>query len=143
MNLNLIAGIIVLAITAAFGIQRDFSPMGGLFPDPVLIILGVLSVVLIVRGIRSPERANPFEGVVLSSLLVAVVLLGAWALSLGVAGFVLSGLVFFLATALFLRERPVRPIQVLADAGVSVLFVVGIYVAFTQVLLVPLPTIPF
>ncbi|WP_165874270.1 tripartite tricarboxylate transporter TctB family protein [Rubrobacter taiwanensis] len=143
MKLSLVAGIVTLVIALSFGLQRNFSPLGGLFPDAVLTVLTLLGIVMIIRGIREPARERPFAGIAASGLLAAIAILAVWVFSLGVAGFVISGLVFFLITALFLRERPVRIRVVLVDAAISTLFVVGIYLIFTRVLLIPLPQAPF
>lgn len=141
MNHKLISGAVVLSITVVFWLQRDYAnPLAGFFPDFILVTLAVLSVILVVQGLMRPDRSDPFEDTRLPSLLVGVALLVAWVLLLGPLGFFLSGIALFLATALFLREPPTRPMNVIVDSVAAVLLTGGVYFFFTRLLLVPLPS---
>lgn len=144
VNLNLVAGIVVLAVALVLWLQSDWTnPLVGYFPNTVLIVLAVLAIILIIQGLRRPERIVPFEGMNLSSLLIAVVLLVAWVFLLGPLGLLFSSLVMFLAVSLFVRGRPIRLKSVLVDAAVSAVFVIAVYLIFTRLLLVPVPPSPF
>lgn len=144
LNLTLVSGIVVLAVAVVFWLLRNWAnPLVGYFPNTVLIALAVFAIVLVIQGLRQPERIVPFEGMNLSSLLIAVILLVVWVFLLGPLGLLFSGLVMFLAISLFVREGPIRPKSVLVDAAVSAAFVIGVYLIFTRLLLVPVPPSPF
>ena len=102
------------------------------FPRMVLVLIGVLSLVLLVRP-REGE-ALP-RGRVAIRVIVTVLLLGVYAVILDSVGFVITTVLFLLAELLLIGVR--RPVLlVLVPLGVGV----GLFYLFRVFLDVPLPT---
>lgn len=144
---NILAGLIMVTVVIVFWVQRGYtSQYGGLFPDPVMIALGVLGLVLAGLGItrrttgaeEDAEARLPWAG-----LARAVGILIAWVASLTYLGYLVGGAVFFLGMALLMRtERPTAK-AVALDAVVAVAVVGLFYLVFTQLLTVRLPELAF
>lgn len=143
-NTDLIAGIVGLAVTAAFWLTLDpeMTRLSIMFPRAMTIIMGCISVVLVIKGFWKAERQDLFaEG---SNFRVAVTALHffVWGLAIPYLGFfvtsvcVMSSLIFYLARA----RRRYSP-KVMAGWVLVVIFVVGFfYSIFTKLLHVPLPS---
>jgi putative tricarboxylic transport membrane protein len=143
---NIVGGAAVLIVCLVFWVQRDYtSQYGGLFPDALLIVLAVLSLILIARGIFVRDESGwDTEGrLAPRDLGRAVVLLAAWVASLPILGYLVGGIVFFtLVAALMRTERP-RAKDIALDLVVGVGVVGAFYLAFTRLLYVNLPGLPF
>ena len=140
MRADIVCGAILIVIAGAFWVQRDYNDLiSGAFPDLVLIVLAVLGLGIIAKGVLRGER-GPGERQVNPRMLVIVsVLLATWAITMGLIGFTISGVLAFVAMALLVREgRPTRR-TIALDFAVGVVAVVGCFLIFTRVLLVPLP----
>lgn len=144
LNSDSVCGAIVLLLTLAFWIERSYAnPLAGYFPDFVLALLAIMSVVLIARGILKPPEDGTAEFPRFSRLAVAVALLAVWVALLSFLGFLAGGVVMFLAVSLYMRGRPLEVKGILMDAAVSVALVVVVHAVFTRILNVPLPPGPF
>lgn len=140
MRADIVCGAILIVIAGAFWVQRDYNDrLSGAFPDLVLAVLAVLGLVIIARGALRGDR-SPGERQVNPRMLVIVsVLLAVWAIAMGLVGFTISSVLAFVAMALLVRQgRPTRRTLAL-DLTVGVVTVVGCFLIFTRVLLVPLP----
>lgn len=139
---NIIGGFVVLIFCFIFWIQRDYtSDYGGLFPDVVMVVLAVLSVILIARGVlwRHESGWDTTGRLGYRDLGRALVLLIAWVISLPVLGYLIGGILFFTLVAVMMRtERPSLK-NIALDLGVAIAVVGAFYLAFTQVLYVTLP----
>lgn len=139
---NIIGGFAVLLLCLVFWVQRNYtSQYGGTFPDAVMVLLAVLSLLMIARGMLwRHESGWHHEGRLgFGDLARAVVLLVAWVASLPFLGYLIGGIVFFTLVALLMRtERPSWK-GVLLDIAVAVGVVGLFYLAFTEVLYVTLP----
>lgn len=144
-RINITVGAATVLIAVAFWIQRNHTTQfGGTWADPVIIGVGALGLLLLVLGVLrrrvggtgedGEEDALPVRG-----LVTAGVLLVAWIVSLPFLGYVISGVVFFLLTALAMRkERPgIRGL--LLDVVIAGVVVGAVYLVFTEVLYVRLP----
>lgn len=139
---NIIGGFAVLLLCLVFWVQRNYtSQYGGIFPDAVMVLLAVLSVLMIARGVLwRHESGWHHEGRLgFGDLARAVVLLVAWVASLPFLGYLIGGVVFFTLIALLMRtERPTWK-GVALDVVVAVAVVGLFHLAFTEVLYVTLP----
>jgi uncharacterized membrane protein len=138
-----ICGAILLGVSAAFWLQRDYNTRAdGLFPDVVLVVLALLGTWILLAGLfvrraqaggGSSRAANPRMFAAVSLLLMA------WAVALGLIGFTITSVLAYVAmTSLIRRGRPqLRNLAV--DTMVAVAVVAGCFFVFTRVLLVPLP----
>jgi hypothetical protein len=137
---DVVAGVILLVVTAVFWLQRDYgSRTSGTFPDLVLIGLAVLGAAIIVKGVRSGDRSRRPRATDLRLLAAAGVLVLLWGVLMGLVGFTISGVVAFVAMALLIREGRPTPRGIAIDAAVGVVVVVACFLIFTKVLQVPLP----
>lgn len=144
INQDSVCGTIVLLLVLVFWVERSYAnPLAGYFPDFVLVLLAIMSVVLIGRGILTPPQGEATEFPPFSRLTVALVLLAVWVLMLSFMGFLAGGVAMFLALSLYMRGRPVEVKGILMDAAVSVALVVAVHAVFTRLLNVPLPPGPF
>lgn len=140
INSDSVCGAIVLLLTLAFWVERSYAnPLAGYFPDFVLALLAIMSVVLIGRGILRPPEDGPAEFPRFSRLGVAMALLLIWVLLLSFLGFLAAGVAMFLVISLYMRGWPLEVKGILMDAAVSVVLVVAVHAAFTRLLNVPLP----
>lgn len=137
---NVVAGLLLVAMSAVFWLARDYTTrFGGILPDPVLLLLAVLGVVLAVLGLTTRRAEGLSERVPLLGLLRAVGVLVGWVAILPVLGYLLGGFVFFLGCALLVRDRRPRLRDVALDVVVAAITVGGFYLLFTRLLVVPLP----
>ncbi len=137
---DIIAGAFLLAVVAAFWVQRDFNgKLEAAFPEFVLISLSALAVVIIVLGVLRGDRTPGRRDVDLRFLGAAIAVVLAWAVGVGVIGFTITGVIAFAVMAQLIRRgRPQVP-RLALDAAVALVVVVGVFLIFTRVLLVPLP----
>jgi hypothetical protein len=140
MRADIVCGAILIVIAGAFWVQRDYADrISAAFPDLVLIVLAVLGAVIVAKGFLRGDRGPGERQVNPKMLAIVSVLLAAWAILMGLIGFTISGVLAFLAMALMIREgRPTRR-TIALDLTVGVVTVVGCFLIFTRVLLVPLP----
>lgn len=140
MRADIVCGAILIAIAGVFWVQRDYADrISAAFPDLVLIVLAVLGLAIIAKGVLRGDRA-PGERQVNPRLLAIVsVLLVAWAILMGLIGFTISGVLAFITMALLIREGQPNRRTIALDLTVGVVTVVGVFLIFTRVLLVPLP----
>lgn len=137
---NVISGLAFVVFAGVFWVQRDYtSEFGGLFADPVIIVMAVLGLVLALRGLVQRGPSEHKSDVPLAGVIRAVLLLVAWVALLPTLGYVVDGLVFFVLAALLMRDHRPSLKGLALDVGVSVGVVAVLYVVFTWVLVVQLP----
>lgn len=139
---NIVSGLAMVILALLFWSQRDYtSQYGGIFPDMILILLGLLGLVLAALGAlgRGPSERDDREPVPPLGLLRATALLVAWVATLPILGYLAGGIVFFFITALLMRKERPQLKGVVLDLAVSVGVVLAFYLVFTQVLVVRLP----
>lgn len=150
VGLDTVCGAVVLLAAMVFWLQGGYTnPLAGYFPNTILLAMAAMAVVLIVRGIVRPSGAEddsdaeaPDE-VRLGGLAKAAALLAVWVLVLWFLGYLISGVIMFAVVSLSLREAPLSLRTVLMDIAISVVVVGGVYLAFTNLIFVPLPPGPF
>lgn len=137
---NVISGLAFVVFTGVFWVQRNYtSKFGGLFADPVIIAMAVLGLVLALLGLVQRRPSEHKSEVPLAGLIRAVLLLVAWVALLPTLGYVVGSLVFFVLTALLMRDHRPSLKGLALDVGVSVGVVAVLYLVFTWVLVVQLP----
>lgn len=148
-TINIAVGVVTIGIAGAFWIQRNHTTeFGGAWADPVIIAFAALGLLLLVFGVLrrkvggadagEEETALPVRG-----LVTAGVLLVAWIAVLPFLGYVISGVIFFLLTALAMRRGRPGIRGLLLDVLIAVVVVGAVYLIFTEVLYVRLPGLAF
>lgn len=137
---NVISGLAFVVFAGVFWVQRNYtSEFGGLFADPVIIVMAVLGLVLALLGLVQRRPSEHKSDVPLAGVIRAVLLLVAWVALLPTLGYVVDGLVFFVLAALLMRDHRPSLKGLALDVGVSVGVVAVLYLVFTWVLVVQLP----
>ncbi|MGO1509976.1 MAG: tripartite tricarboxylate transporter TctB family protein [Actinomycetaceae bacterium] len=145
-KVNVLVGLVVVGVAGLFWSQRSYTTaQGGTFPDPVILVLGALGVVLVVLGLLGREIGGgddqDLERLPVLRLVVAVAVLTAWILTLPYLGYVVGGMIFFVLTALLMRrERPTWK-GVLLDVVVAVVVLLLFNYVFTEFLYIRMPTL--
>jgi hypothetical protein len=142
MNTDLVGGAIGLVLTIAFWYGRgQWSPLSAMFPNAVLVALGVLSVALLIKAFIRPEVRPVFaEGNRTRIAVTAVALLG-WIWIIPMLGFYLASLGVFTALTIYIASssRRVRAREVGIWVAIIAAEIAALHVIFVQVLGVPLP----
>lgn len=140
MRADIVAGAILLAVTGVFWMQRDYtSRTSGNFPDMVLLVIAALGIVIIVQGIRKGDKERAPREVDPRMLGAACALMLVWGTLMGLIGFTISGVIAFVVMALLIRRGRPTAQTLLTDSAIGAVVVVGVFLVFTRVLLVPLP----
>ncbi|MGD8252551.1 MAG: tripartite tricarboxylate transporter TctB family protein [Desulfobacterales bacterium] len=143
LNADLIVGCFttVLAIVV-YAVTRDISPLGIVFVNTVLVIMGVLSAVILVKGFVRPERLKFFESAMERNNVVAGVgILLVYLIFLPLVGFLPASYVFYFAFNTYLTDdNRFATRNLIQSAVISVLVVTAFYFIFHHFLEVPLPT---
>ena len=143
-NTDLIAGLVGLGITAAFWFTLDpeMTRLSKMFPRAMIRIMGLISVLLVIRGFVKPDRRDLFAEGSNRRVIVTVLHFFAWGAAIAHVGFfassviVISSLVYYLALA----TRRVS-FKVMTGWVAIVVFEVGLfYMVFTRLLHIPLPS---
>ena len=142
INTNITSGVIGLVLTAVFffGLE-DISWMSILFPKTMVYIMGIISVILVVRGFINPSRDRIFSVGSNARWMVTGVLFFLWVLLMPVFGFFVSTVVFMTAIVGYLARARMRVTigKFLVWVPIVVAEVTFFYLIFTKVLYVPLP----
>lgn len=142
-NADRISSIAILGLCAYFWIEsRRFTMFGLLFPQAVVIALGLLALaLLIVSFFRKREKVKALEqtGVKYLNIIAAGLLLIAWTFFIKLLGFVVTSAVFFSVIAIMFDSRKKTALYLLKKIAVVVATVGFFYLFFSKVLLVPFP----
>ena len=142
-NTDLTAGIVGLAVTAAFwfSLDQEMTRLSIVFPKAMIRIMGCISAILVIKGILKPERSDLFSEGSNVRVIVTVAHFFAWGVAISYVGFfvssvvAISSLVYYLALA----GRRVSA-KLMAGWFMIVCFEVAFfYLIFTRLLHVPLP----
>ncbi|GGO84181.1 C4-dicarboxylate ABC transporter permease [Marinobacterium nitratireducens] len=141
------AALFIATGVGAYVETQDMSAMGAVFPGTIAVIMVVLAVILAFQQLRLPRGQKvSVEGHELDApresnirRILAVVVLGAWAVLLPVLGFCVSSLLAFIAlTANATFERPSKK-EIVVNLLSAVVIVGGFYLLMTEVLLIRMP----
>jgi hypothetical protein len=143
LNADLIIGGFIAAVAIlAYAVTRDVSRLGIIFVDYVLVIMGVLSTVILVKGFIKPERLKFFESTVeRNNVLTGVAILLVYLIFLPLVGFLPTSYVFYFAFNTYLTDEDrFSTRNLIQSAVISLLVVTAFYFIFHNFLEVPLPT---
>lgn len=143
LNADLIVGCFTTALAiVVYAVTRDISPLGIVFVNTVLVIMGVLSAMILVKGFVRPERLKFFESAMERNNVVAGVgILLVYLIFLPLVGFLPASYVFYFAFNTYLTDdNRFATRNLIQSAAISVLVVTAFYFIFHHFLEVPLPT---
>jgi hypothetical protein len=143
INTDLAAGLFGLAFVAVFWFGRGrLSMLSAAFPDTILALTALVSVILLGKGLARPDVRNLFEEGDRKRLVVVSVMLFAWWWLIGWLGFVVGSVLVFLALVWYLAiaQRQVGPWQIAFWFAVVVVEVGFFYLVFSRLLNIRPPT---
>lgn len=136
-----ISSLIILGICAYFFVEaKEFSPLSGLFPKVVLVILGTMSIMLFVATFVRKDDGSVFDSASFRHIpsLFSLLLMVCWGILIPVSGFLVTSLVFFPLITVYL-DRNTSGRKKLSRIAVVVGVTLVFFLFFTQVLYVPFP----
>lgn len=137
-----ISTILIMALCIFFFIEASsFSPLSGLFPRVVLIILATLALLQFILTFTRKKEDEEFDKAAFRHIpsLLSLTLMIGWTVFIPVLGFLVSALIFFPAITIYLdRGAPAKKLwgRLAISWGLTVAF----WFFFTKVLYVPFPT---
>jgi hypothetical protein len=142
LNSDLIIGAFTAALTLlVYFVTRDLSRLGGIFVDYVLVVMGVLSAVVLIKGFAKPERLRFFESAVeRNNIFIGIVILLIYLIILPLIGFLPASFIFYFTFNLYLGDDRFTLKNIAASALLTFVVVTGFYIVFHYFLEVPLPT---
>jgi putative tricarboxylic transport membrane protein len=146
-NTDLIAAIFMLAVVVVFWIQlmslkthRFYIQLDIIFPQFVLISMMVLSLILLIKSLREPDRKTLFLTTNKKKIIIVVVAGILWVSLFSVLGFIISSIVFITFLTIILEEKSKNnPKKIILSVIFSLIIVTVAYFLFSNVLEVPLP----
>ncbi|MBE0533032.1 MAG: tripartite tricarboxylate transporter TctB family protein [Rhodospirillales bacterium] len=141
----LAAGFILIAAVFLYDSRNLLDPDSYVFPAAICVVMITLSIVFIVINLVKPQpdrEASQSPGSTARRVSLVVVMLAS-AFVMPYTGFVLAGFGVFAALTMLAMFEPWNPKRAALYAGVGVAIVIGFYVTFAKVFLVPLPETPF
>jgi len=136
INTDLASGILGLVLAGLFWSQRgSVGFMSSVFPDTVLAIIAVISVILVGRGIFQPATET-FDLAGSGRILAAVGVLALWWAGIANVGFVSTSVPLFVVLGLMLirTNRALRWQDFAMAIAVAIALTGGFYWLFTEVL---------
>lgn len=142
LNSDLIIGAFTAALTLlVYFVTRDLSRLGGIFVDYVLVVMGVLSAVVLIKGFVKPERLRFFESAVeRNNIFIGIVILLIYLIILPLIGFLPASFIFYFTFNLYLGDDRFTWKNIAASILLTFVVVTGFYIVFHYFLEVPLPT---
>ena len=146
-NTDLIVAIFMLAVVVVFWIQlmslkthRFYIQLDIIFPQFVLISMIVLSLILLIKSLREPDRKTLFLTTNKKKIIIVVVAGILWVSLFSVLGFIISSIVFITFLTIILEEKSKNnPKKIILSVIFSLIIVTVAYFLFSNVLEVPLP----
>lgn len=143
VNTDLIAAIIGFVVMGMFwGSKKDVGHLSIMFPNALLILVGVFSAILLVKSFIRADRGSIFsDGNQLRIICTGSILL-AWVVGIMFIGFLLTSLVIFPVLVCYLASARQKISLKKASlwSVISTAEVVLFYLIFSKFLQVPLPT---
>lgn len=133
--------VLVGTLSLYISLQWAEEPRAVIFPKVVLMIMAILSALLLVQSLlvkkaaaQAKQKPFPFKRALLCFLMIVVYLF-----IMESVGFYLSSFVFFVAVTFILGRGDMDLRKALTRVGVSVIFMVVLFVLFNKLLLVQTP----
>lgn len=143
LNADLIIGGFTAALTAlVYSVTRDISPLGVVFVNYVLVVMGLLSVIILIKGFVKPEKLFFFESSIeRNNVIIGVLILLVYLIFLPLAGFLPSSYFFYFVFNTYLADQDrYKARNLIQSALISIVVVTLFYLIFNYFLEVPLPT---
>lgn len=142
-NSDLVGGGLGLALAIAFWFAREtnWSFWSAVFPNVMIVVIAVLSVLLLVKGFVAPTMLPLFADGDRGRMAVTALLLMAWGFAFSWLGALASSAIAFAALTAYLGRQHIAPSprSLLTLAGAIAVELMAFYLVFTRVLHVPLP----
>jgi hypothetical protein len=141
INANLWIGLFCGGLAAlVFFVSRDLSRLGGVYVNFVLAAMGVLSLIMIIRGIIKPEKIRIFTSPEeRSNVTIGVIILIIYLVLLPVIGFLPASYLFYFCFNLYLADDRFSLANIVRSILLSLVVVTLFYYVFYHFLEVPLP----
>jgi hypothetical protein len=141
-NADRVSFLIIIGICVYFWIEsRTFGKYGVLFPQVIIIILGLLACVLLAVSFFEPKKIKVFgeESIKYTFILLIVFLIIAWIAFIPYIGFVVTS-VIFISIINVLVDKKHRKLGSIATKVLIIAVIVGaFYLFFSKLLLVSFP----
>jgi len=146
-NTDLIVAIFMLAVVVVFWIQlmslkthRFYIQLDIIFPQFVLISMIVLSLILLIKSLREPDKKTLFLTTNKKKIIIVVIAGVLWVSLFSVLGFIISSIVFITFLTIILEEKSKNNLKkIILSVIFSLIIVTVAYFLFSNVLEVPLP----
>lgn len=141
VNSDLVIGLLGEVLTlVVYLTTRDLSPLGAVFTNYIIAVLGTLSLAVLIKGFIRPERITFFSSKAeRRNILVGVGILAAYLAIMPVIGFLISSFLFYSSFSLYLSDEQLTRNRLIRTFLLSAVVVGIFYFVFHQLLLVPLP----
>lgn len=143
VNTDLVGAIVGFVVLAMFwGAKKEVGHLSIMFPNALLILIGIFSVLLLVKAFIKADRDKIFsDGNQIRVIVTGTILMG-WVLGILYLGFLVTSLAVFPLLVFYLASA--RESISIKRAGIwaviSTVEVVVFYFIFSKFLQVPLPT---
>jgi hypothetical protein len=143
MNSDAIGAVLGLGLALLFWFGRGvWSPLSAMFPNAVIVTLGLLSAALLIKSLVRPTIQPLFVTGSRTRIVVTAVALVAWVWSMRFLGFYLASLVSFALLTVYIASSSRR--VTLRNVGVWIVLVAAelavLHYVFANLLAVRLPT---
>lgn len=142
-NSDLIGGTLGLTLAIAFWLAREgnWSFWSAVFPNVMIVVIAVLSVLLLVKGFVAPAMLPLFAEGDRGRMALTALLLMAWGFAFSWLGALASSAIAFVVLTTYLGRRHITPSLrgVLTLSVAIAIELIAFYLVFTRVLHVPLP----
>lgn len=143
VNTDLISGILGFLILGVFWSAKEgVGYLSIMFPNSLLILVGVFSTILILKSFIRAERRNIFSDGNQKRIFITALFLFAWVFGIMFLGFLSASLITFPALVCYLASarEPITLNKLAVWTVISWVEVVVFYLIFSKLLEVPLPT---
>lgn len=142
VNIDLVGGAFGLILTLIFWFGRgSWSPLSAMFPNTVLIVMGVLSIALLAQSFIKPEVRSIFTEGNRTRIVVTAFALLLWVWAIPLLGFYLASIIVFTGLTVYIASasRRVTPRNVVVWVVVIALELAVLDFIFSRLLHVQLP----
>lgn len=142
VNIDLVGGAFGLILTLIFWFGRgSWSPLSAMFPNTVLIVMGVLSIALLAQSFIKPEVRPIFTEGNRTRIVVTAFALLLWVWAIPLLGFYLASIIVFTGLTVYIASasRRVTPRNVVVWVVVIALELAALDFIFSRLLHVQLP----
>ena len=132
-----------LTLAIAFWLAREsnWSFWSAVFPNVMIVLIAVLSVLLLIKGFVAPAMLPLFAEGDRGRMTVTALLLLAWGFAFSWLGALVSSFIAFAVLTIYLGRQHITPSprSLLTLVVAIAVELVAFYLIFTRVLHVPLP----